>query len=134
MMLGYIKPDENRLNIWTYWENPPNEEMPAYLTLCFETIKRKSQNATVHLVCPENIMDYLPDLMPDLEGIQLNDHKKSSLPQKVDYIRIKLLHDYGGLWLDIDSILLHDITEKITSLLKKFSFIGMQKNQKLLPT
>ena len=78
-------------------------------------------------------MEYLPELIPGLDKIRLIDNKKSSIPQKVDYIRIKLLHDYGGLWLDIDSILLHDITEKITSLLKQFSFIGMQKKAKNPP-
>ena len=132
-MLRYIKPDENCLNIWTYWENLSDEKMPAYIRLCFEALQRKTPNAVVHLVTPENIMEYLPDLIPGLDGIRLKDNKKSSIPQKVDYIRIKLLHDYGGLWLDIDSILLRDITEMITSLLHQFSFIGMQKKGKKPP-
>lgn len=124
---------KERLNIWTYWESTDNKKMPAYLELCFETIKNQCINSNIHLVTPDNINEYINKNDLDLDQIKLQDKNKNPVSLKTDFLRVKLLHDYGGLWLDIDCIVLTDIGHQINNYLKSYEFIGMQKYSKSPP-
>ncbi|MDG2472666.1 MAG: capsular polysaccharide synthesis protein [Pseudomonadales bacterium] len=124
---------EKRLNIWTYWESVDSKPMPAYLQLCLNSIKKTNPTANIHLVTPININQYIPQIDVPLDDIKLKDSTKNPISLKTDYIRVRLLHDYGGLWLDIDCILLQKIEGMINQYLKSYSFVGMRKISKSKP-
>jgi mannosyltransferase OCH1-like enzyme len=121
---------EKRLNIWTYWESVDSKPMPAYLQLCLNAIKKTNPTANIHLVTPNNINQYIPKIHVPLDNIKLKDSTKNPISLKTDYIRVRLLHDYGGLWLDIDCIPLQNIEGMINKYLKSYKFLGMRKTSK----
>ncbi len=107
--------------LWVYWENVNNASMPAYVELCLETIKRHSARSFNTVILNEkNIYDYLPELREKEKLFNLN---ILSVAQKVDYYRLLLLKNYGGLYLDADTIVLKDpIT--VVDKLKDYDFVG----------
>ena len=102
--------------IWLYWENKPGKTMPTYLDLCIDTIKYHcNKYFQVILLNEKTVFDYLPCLRKDLN--------KLLIAQKTDYIRIKLLYEYGGIWLDTDTIVMRDLSPVIKKL-EKYDFVG----------
>lgn len=75
--------------VFTFWEG----KMPAYIELCMQTWK-----FPYVLLNFENLPEYIP---VDIEPL-----KRFSLPQMADYIRVHLLREYGGYWLDVDTVML----------------------------
>lgn len=122
-------PSKDKLNIWTYWENPPGKSIPGYLELCLEHIVKTCKNSNVHLVTPENISRYIPELQVDLDSIVLKDCS-SAIALKADFIRVSLLHEYGGLWLDIDCIPLIDLSAPVGHALSRAPLACMKKTSK----
>lgn len=74
--------------VFAFWEG----KMPDYIKLCMKTWK----------------FDYiLLDYNSLKNYIELPESvKRFTLPQIADYIRVHLLRDYGGYWLDTDTIVL----------------------------
>jgi acetyltransferase-like isoleucine patch superfamily enzyme len=88
------------MKIWAYWE--PRSNVPAYLQLCVNTWKKFCPNAEVLILDNSNISDYI-DLSyygPELFS------GKFSLPQIADALRAYLLYEHGGIWLDLDTVIL----------------------------
>ena len=115
---GFDENDETEnKNIWLYWENKPGRKKPDYLNLCFKSVEKNcSRNFNINLLDENSVKEYLPDLRNDL-------NEKLNIPQKTDYIRLKLLHLYGGIWLDSDIIILKDLSEIIKKL-DTHDFVG----------
>ncbi|MGK7920368.1 MAG: capsular polysaccharide synthesis protein, partial [Trichodesmium sp.] len=121
--LGYAlkQVDESYIpkTIWVYWENVYSQEMPDYLKLCLETIKIHSGLADVIVVNPQNVRAYLKDIHPRI-------FTKTLLPaHKADYLRLKLLNDNGGMWIDIDTIVFKDLYTNFISHLKDFDLVTL---------
>ena len=92
--------------VYTFWE--PREKIPYYLRLCMETWKKFLPNATIIVLDYKNIGEFL-----DVRELGLNLFSgKLSLPQFADAIRIALLAKHGGVWLDLDTIILSSDAEK----------------------
>lgn len=103
-------------HVWMYWENKPNSTKPDYLKLCLDTIKKHcSKNFEIHLINPQNLTKYLPNIRKDINMLRI--------PQKADYIRLALLYKYGGIWIDADTIVFSDLSEYIEKL-QKYDFVG----------
>ncbi|MDG1663594.1 MAG: capsular polysaccharide synthesis protein [Pseudomonadales bacterium] len=126
----YQEPSNDQLNIWLYWENIGFSVMPPYLKLCIETLRHHCKSSIIHLVTPDNLDLYLPDLDMDLSSIRMRDTNKTAISLKADYLRVKLLYEYGGLWQDVDCIALKDYSETFKNLLVEYDFIGMRKHSK----
>ena len=91
------------MNIWTFWE--PRTSMPQYLKLCLKTWHRYlSEDDEIHVLDYSNIREYI-DLSEYGEGLF---DGRYSLPKIADAIRALLLYKHGGLWLDLDTIMLDD--------------------------
>lgn len=80
--------------VYTFWEG----KMPAYIRLCLDTWK-----------LPFVILDYnnvnqytATPITKQLESIRF------SMPQIADYVRVHVLRDNGGIWLDADTIMITD--------------------------
>ncbi|MGB3511503.1 MAG: tetratricopeptide repeat protein, partial [Microcoleaceae cyanobacterium] len=105
--------------IWVYWENFYSNEMPDYLKLCLETMKIHSGLADVIIVNPQNVKAYLKEIHPRF-------FTKTLLPaHKADYLRLKLLNEHGGMWLDLDTIVFKDLYVNFISHLKDFDLVTL---------
>jgi hypothetical protein len=108
---------EGQYNIFMYWETLPGKQKPEYLDLCFDTIKKNcSQDFKIHMLNEKNIKNYLPNLRNDLD-------QKLKIQQKVDYYRLLLLHKYGGIWLDADTIVIKNLIPLFNKL-RKYNYVG----------
>lgn len=87
-------------HIWCYWE--PQGTLPPYLQLCFRTIKRNS-GVTATMVGPNDIEHLAPRFDARLAA------KAPRAAQRADYLRSHLLAEHGGMWLDVDSVVLRDL-------------------------
>ena len=108
--------DNNKPYLWMYWEIRENKSIPPYIQLCLKIIKKNSKLFNLVILDNKTVFNYLPDLRKDINELPL--------PLKADYIRILLLHKYGGLWLDCDVIMMTDMKEVVDLLKKNTDYIG----------
>lgn len=110
-----VKPSMKPI-IWLYWENKPGKTMPPYLELCLDTVKLHCrQDFDIIVLNEKTVYNYLPDLRRDLDRLLI--------AQKTDYIRIKLLYTYGGIWMDMDTIVMKNLMPVIEKL-QYYDFVG----------
>lgn len=104
--------------MWVYWElRNGNISPPDYIQLCLEIIhKNGSKYFDVVMLNEKNIFDYIPDLRKDINDLPI--------ALKTDYIRIKLLYMYGGLWIDADTILMNNLKDIAGKINSGVDFIG----------
>lgn len=79
------------MNIFTFWEGP----MPGYIELCLKTWK-----------LPFTMLNY--DNLRQYTDFDIERVKRFTLPQIADCVRVHVLRDHGGYWLDADTIMLTD--------------------------
>lgn len=89
-----------RRQIWCLWE--PEGTLPSYLQLCLRTVERNA-GVPVTLLAPRDVEALAPDLDPSLAM------KVRRLGQRSDYYRSHLLAAQGGMWLDVDSVVVSDV-------------------------
>jgi len=75
--------------IFTFWEGP----MPDYIKLCMKTWK-----FPYVVLNYSNLAKYAIDVPEKIKHL--------SLPKIADYVRVHILRDNGGHWLDADTIML----------------------------
>ncbi len=93
--------DGNKSNVFAFWES--DNEMPAYLKLCIQTWHKNIPNCEIHIINYQNIDKYI-------EGVyETNLLKKIPLAMQSDIIAAAVLEKFGGLFLDIDSIVTADL-------------------------
>jgi len=98
--------DVKRPYLWVYWELKNGATKPPdYINLCLKTIKLNSHLFNYILLDNHTIYDYLPALRKDINDLPL--------ALKADYIRLKLLYTYGGLWMDADTIMMTDMNQVV---------------------
>eukprot|EP00747_Dinoflagellata_sp_TGD_P028273 gnl/TRDRNA2_/TRDRNA2_133154_c0_seq1.p1 gnl/TRDRNA2_/TRDRNA2_133154_c0~~gnl/TRDRNA2_/TRDRNA2_133154_c0_seq1.p1 ORF type:complete len:334 (-),score=46.89 gnl/TRDRNA2_/TRDRNA2_133154_c0_seq1:187-1188(-) len=98
--------------VWMCWTG--TNPMPAHLRLCLQTV-RKNSGLEVILVTPDNLAEYVPDPHPG--------YKFLHLAHRADYLRCYLLHNYGGIYLDCDTIVLKSL-EGLFDALEDFDAVG----------
>jgi hypothetical protein len=111
-----------RLPLWSYWDKP---DLPPLINLCYET-KVKNSGSTFDLIhVNENtVKEYLPDINPKVYWL-ISEKTGETHPWMIaDYIRVKLLEKYGGVWLDSDCIQFNDLS-RIGQLLLKHDYVGL---------
>lgn len=107
--------------LWVYWENIGNDTMPAYISLCRKTVRKHCQNSFNLIELNEkNIYNYIPELKEVESKIYFN---RLPIAQKVDYYRLLLLHKYGGIYIDADTIVMRDLKE-IADKLYDYDYVG----------
>ena len=108
--------NKNKQVIWMYWENKQGEKTPDLIRLCWKTIIKNNKNDfQIKILTPSDVEKYLPDL----DGCYQN---CKEVAHKSHYIRFSLLHKYGGIWLDSDTVVFRSFTE-ITEKIKQFGFV-----------
>jgi hypothetical protein len=105
------------MHLFTYWETPKGSKKPGYIDVCEETIwKHCSKHFTVHHLTPDNLKEFLPDLPKKISALRYNKNPAHTIVAKSDYIRAALLYEYGGVWLDSDTLVLRDFEEIFNAL------------------
>ena len=105
--------------LWVYWEKIATKEikLPDYIQLCLDIMKKNTKYTfDMVLLDQNNIYSYIPDLRKDINDLPI--------ALKTDYIRIKLLHLYGGIWVDADTIVMTDLQLIQYKLTEGVDFIG----------
>lgn len=77
------------MSIFTFWEG----QMPDYIKLCMKT-----WDFDYTVLNYQNLHDYIDIPVDKLQSF--------TLPQIADVVRVHVLRDYGGYWLDTDTILI----------------------------
>ena len=110
-------------DIYAYWEGP----MPPLVTACLESWKKYAPGWNIHLLSPSNIHEYKLSL--PLVYDQLPPQMRS------DCIRLELLYQRGGLWMDCSIMLRKDLWWLIDFCEKRkvpnftaFYFLGRMEN------
>lgn len=101
--------NSRKQNIWICWLQ--GEELaPQLVKNCIDSIRRHANNHEVILITIENYKDYIkiPNYILDKyqKGIISNAHFS-------DIIRMTLLRDYGGLWIDTTVFCTKDIPNDV---------------------
>lgn len=106
-------------HIFLYWQNKNEQNTPAYIELCIDKIRSYHEN--VILIDENTVKNYI-DIPNGLFSLP-------HIAQIADYIRVALLYNYGGIWLDCDCIILKPLTD-IFDKLKQYEYIGYQNKIK----
>lgn len=109
-----------RYNLWTYWEEKTNR--PPYIDLCFQTMLKNSSNCV--MLNKDNINCYLSDLRRDIWDLKHKSGKYSnSVCMRADYLKVKILEKFGGVWMDADSVLAKSL-DSLFSFISFYEFIS----------
>jgi hypothetical protein len=90
------------MNVFSYWENAPGATPPPYITECLASIRRHTAADCLYRhVTPENFEAFGLDkvLHPRWRSIK-------ELGVKSDCVRVALLAQFGGLYVDADTVML----------------------------
>jgi phosphorylcholine metabolism protein LicD len=105
--------------LWQYWDNIDGKSTPSYISLCLKTVDVHCSNSfEVVRLNKDNIYKYIPEIKKYKDKME-----KLIIAHKVDIYRILLLHKYGGLYIDADTICLRDPIEIIDKL-DNSDFVG----------
>lgn len=104
------KPAE-RMRIWVMWWQGA-EQMPPIVKACHKSLLRHSRGVEVVLITKDNVADYVR--FPDSMHRKI-DEGSILLPALSDYIRMSLLCDFGGIWIDSTMFFIRDIPQAALS-------------------
>lgn len=108
-------------NIFLYWQGRDY----ILLKILRDLIKlHLSQNFKIHYITPQNLTEYvsIPKIIFDINEPALI----------ADYIRVKLIQKYGGIWLDADTLVMNDFKELIDMLTDKNGFFIIQDRENII--
>lgn len=109
--------------LWLYWDTPHWwHKMYSYIDMCYDTIKYYcKKDYTITLINNNNIKQYLPDIRQEFFELGYPHHKS-------DYARCLLIEKYGGVWLDLDTLLIKPIKFLIDINAKYGGFWGTSRS------
>lgn len=100
----------DKIPIWVCWLQG-EEEMPELVHMCYKRLKKMAPDiADVVLITKENISNYV-----SLNSTIMERYEKKILSHTnfTDYIRVKLLSIYGGMWIDSTVYVSSEITSEL---------------------
>lgn len=108
----------DKRKIWIYWQLINGAmKPPEYIELCLNIMKKNgSRYFDVIILDEKTVFKYIPNLRNDINDLPI--------ALKTDYIRVKLLQMYGGIWIDADTILMNNLFDIYTKLNKGIDFIS----------
>lgn len=109
---------KNKKKVFSFWE--PREKIPGYINLCIKTWKKNLPQYEINILDYKGVKEYIGD-----ELFNCIISKKMSLPIQADAIRVALLKKYGGIWMDVDTII---TSGEFLKNLEKFELVMIGKN------
>lgn len=80
--------------IWTYWHSP---QLPLVVEGCIAGWRRYNPDYRIEVLHRDNVADFITPVPSDIGRL--------NIAKQTDWIRLELLHRYGGIWLDASIIL-----------------------------
>lgn len=104
--IGLISPD---YPVWVFWWQG-EDQAPELTQVCIRSIKKYSSNHEVRIMTRNNIRAFveLPDFI-----YQKVDEGKMTLTHFSDVLRMALLYQHGGLWMDATLFITRDFFGEI---------------------
>lgn len=100
--------------IWTYWDNP---DPPQKILKCIETWRVHNPDFTIVILNNDNLSQFITT--------NPNTYKNADTPQRVsDFVRLHVLYDHGGIWIDSSSIVTRPLTQHQPNVLPAPDFVG----------
>lgn len=96
-----------QMRIWVMWWQGA-EQMPPIVRICYDSLLRHTRGLEVVLITRNNVVDFVK--IPDVMQRKL-DEGNITLAALSDYVRVSLLSDYGGIWIDSTMFFVRDIPE-----------------------
>jgi hypothetical protein len=110
---------DNR-NIFIYWVGKDYNLVSILRNLIY--LHSTSGNGyTVHFINKENINEYIKELPDFFENLKP--------AHQADYVRVNVICDYGGIWLDSDTIVMESLDPLFEYLEKKDGFFIRENNE-----
>lgn len=96
-------------NIWIFWWQGV-ENAPQIVKMCINNVKKYVNNRKICILTKDNYRDYvdIPDYI-----IEKLKNEKISITAFSDILRIQLLYQNGGIWLDATALITDDIDKNI---------------------
>ena len=103
--------------IWQFWWQGA-DNAPSLVKKCFESVRRHARGRRVVVIDEQNISQYadIPTCIAEKHRLGAISHTHFS-----DYLRVKLLQEHGGVWIDATVLLTDDIPDDILTA-KAFAF------------
>lgn len=103
---------EKNAPIWICWWTG-EETAPPLVRQCIKSIRKNAGNHSVHMITQNNYGDYItiPEFI--LKKMQ---NGQMGLAHFADYLRVSLLEEYGGLWLDATMFCSREVPEECFSI------------------
>lgn len=100
--------EDNPHHVWVYWDNP--DTTPLVVQQCIDSIIQKNKNCKVHIISEENVDDFI-----ELSPVIIKKYKQGIISKThfSDVVRVSLLLEYGGVWVDATLYMVHAIPESI---------------------
>jgi hypothetical protein len=109
----------NKPILWFYWEDTVNKKRPGYIDICIDSIyKHCSSTFNIIYLNNLNIDDYLPEIK-----YNKMDLSKLRIAHRVDFYRILLMYKYGGIYIDVDILVLKDL-KSVYDKLEYYDYVG----------
>lgn len=121
-ILSTIRPEKNNL-IWMYWDKGV-DKAPPLIRASINSVVRKSQ-CKVNIVDAQSARLFVRDIEPYIFEALRPAHQ-------ADIFRIAALEQYGGMYLDADTIVVEDL-RSLFSLLSQYSIVGADWKPALHP-
>lgn len=84
--------------IFTFWE--PRQNIPGYIQMCMKTWTKHLSDYEIVVLDYNNLYDWLSK-----KTINKILEKKMDLAMQSDCIRCAILREYGGIWIDADTVI-----------------------------
>lgn len=101
-----IRKDET---VWRFWYQG-EKNMPYPVDLCVESVKRHANEHPIVFIDSNNYEDYVTLPSSIKEKIKTG---RITIAHLSDILRLALLHEHGGIWLDSTFYLTRDIPDNI---------------------
>lgn len=105
-------------SVYLYWIGP-KYTLLMVLEKLIQLHSNNGQNYKVILITPENIREYIT--IPDC-------FYKLSASDQADYVRINVICEYGGIWLDMDTIVMNNLDSLFKIMDTKEGFLMLENN------
>lgn len=112
-------PKGNQKIIWQYWHQGL-ERTPEIINKCFESIKKYHSDYDIRILTFDTIKNYIE--IPQ-KYYDLLEQKKIPIAIFSDVLRLYLLSEYGGIWIDSTIYL----TERLSDNILNSDFFVIQK-------
>lgn len=107
--------------IWVLWYQG-EENAPDIIKCCILSIRRNRNKHPVNIITKENYKEYVN--MPEYI-IEKVENGQISLTHFSDILRVTLLYEYGGIWIDASLY----ITKKIEDDIKNYKYYTLNHNK-----